>query len=131
MIVRALLVLLGLLHIVNGAFMLLAPGVWYTMVPGVIDTGPMNQHFVYDVGMAFVASGAMLALGARAATGAATFAIAGATWPALHALIHIWGWLTMGFPSDRQAAISEAVAVAGLGLLGVALAWLRAKGEPA
>ena len=65
--VRLLLVVLGLFHIANGALMLLAPGLWYTMVPGVIDTGPLNQHFIYDIGMAYIASGAMLVLGARRA----------------------------------------------------------------
>jgi len=131
MITRALLILLGLFHILNGAFMLVAPGLWYTMVPGVIDTGPFNQHFVYDVGMAFVASGAMLVLGARAGRSAATLAWAGAAWPALHALIHVEGWATMGFPSDTQIAISEAIGVVGLAVLGIVLAWLRRKGEPA
>jgi uncharacterized protein YjeT (DUF2065 family) len=129
--VRLLLILLGLSHIANGALMLVAPGLWYTMVPGVIDTGPLNQHFIYDIGMAFVASGAMLALGARAGRSAAILACAGATWPALHALIHIEGWFTMGFPSDAQVAFSDVVAVVGLAALGVALAWLRMKGEPA
>ena len=129
--VRLLLVVLGLFHIANGALMLLAPGLWYTMVPGVIDTGPLNQHFVYDIGMAFVASGAMLVLGARAGRSAAMLACAGATWPALHALIHIDGWFTMGFPLDVQVAFSDVVTVVGLSALGVALAWLRMTGEPA
>lgn len=129
--VRILLILLGVFHIANGALMLLAPGLWYTMVPGVIDTGPLNQHFVYDIGMAFVASGAMLVLGARAGRRAATLAAAGATWPALHALIHIDGWVTMGFSSDTQVAIAEVVGVVAPAALGVLLAWLRAKEEPA
>lgn len=129
MAVRVLLILLGLFHIINGAFMLVAPGLWYTMVPGVIDSGPFNQHFVYDIGMAFVASGAMLVLGARA--GVAPLAAAGAAWPALHALIHIEGWAAMGFPSDTQIAISEVIGVVGFAVLGVVLAWLRQKGQPA
>lgn len=131
MIVRALLILLGLFHIANGAIMLVAPGLWYMMIPGVIDTGPLNQHFIYDIGMAFVASGAMLVLGARAGRGAAALACAGATWPALHAIIHIEGWVTMGFPSDPQIAMSEVVGVVGFAALGVLLAWLRLRGEPA
>ena len=131
MIVRLLLVILGLLHIVNGGFMLVAPGLWYAMVPGVIETGPLNQHFIYDVGLAFVASGAMLVLGARAGRSAAMLACAGATWPALHALIHIDGWTMYGFPTDMQIALSEAAGVVGLAALGVLLAWLRLRGEPA
>lgn len=131
MIVRLLLVLVGLFQIANGAFMLIAPGAWYAAVPGVIDTGPLNQHFVYDIGMAFLASGAMLVLGARAGRDAAVLACAGAAWPGLHALLHVEGWLTMGFPADTQIAISEAVGVVAFAALGVALAWLRVKGEPA
>ena len=67
-IVRLLLLAVGLIHIVTGVAMLVAPGVWYVMVPGVVMTGPFNAHFIYDIGMAFLASGAMLAL-ARARTG--------------------------------------------------------------
>jgi hypothetical protein len=129
MVVRALLILLGLFHIANGALMLLAPGLWYAMVPGAIDTGPLNQHFVYDVGMAFVASGAMLVLGARAGRSAAILACAGAAWPALHAIIHIEGWTMYGFPADTHVALSEAVGVVGFAALGVLLAWLRLSGE--
>ncbi|HVV64836.1 MAG TPA: hypothetical protein VHC42_05170 [Rhizomicrobium sp.] len=131
MVTRALLVTLGLLHLVNGALMLAAPGLWYVMVPGVTDTGPMNQHFVYDVGMAFVASGAMLALGAKKGRSAAMLACAGAVWPALHALVHIHGWIAMGLPTGTGVAVSEALGVVGLAALGVILAWLRMRGEPA
>jgi len=131
MIVRLLLLLLGILHIVNGLFMLIAPAEWYASVPGVTATGPFNPHFILDIGMAFVASGAGLLLGARRNAYAAIFACAGATWPALHALIHIDGWLMHGFPADTQIAASEAVGVVGFAVLGVVLAWLRVKGEPA
>lgn len=129
MAVRLLLLVLGLFHIANGLFMLVAPGVWYVMVPGVVDTGPFNAHFIYDIGMAFVASGAGLAWGARAGRGAALIACAGAAWPVLHALIHIDGWAMNGFPADARIATSEVVGVAGLAALGAALAWLRLKGE--
>jgi hypothetical protein len=127
MIVRALLVLLGLLHVANGLFMLIAPGRWYASVPGVTMTGPFNPHFILDIGMAFVASGAGLILGAR--RNGAMLAVAGATWPALHALIHINGWVLHGIPADPQIATSEAVGVVGLAALGVLLAWLRLRGE--
>jgi hypothetical protein len=128
MILRVLLVVLGLLHIANGLHMLIAPADWYATIPGVTMTGPFNPHFILDIGMAFVASGAGLVLGARNAPGAAMLAAAGATWPALHALIHISGWLMHGFPSDSRIAVSEAVGVVGLAALGVALAWLRLRG---
>jgi hypothetical protein len=123
--VRALLLLLGLFHLANGLFMLSAPARWYASVPGVTATGPFNPHFVLDIGMAFVASGIGLMLGARRSAHAATLALAGAAWPALHALIHVDGWLMHGFPSEPRVAVAEAVGVVGLAALGVVLAWMR------
>jgi len=127
MIVRTLLVVLGLFHIANGLFMLLAPSAWYAAVPGVTLTGPFNGHFILDIGMAFIASGAGLILGAR--RGGAMLACAGAAWPALHALIHVQGWTMHGIAPGTE--LSEIVGVAGLAALGVVLAWLRLKAEPA
>lgn len=46
MAVRAMLLILGVFHLANGAFMLAAPHAWYMAVPGVVDTGPLNHHFL-------------------------------------------------------------------------------------
>ena len=127
--VRVLLVLLGGFHLANGAAMLIAPMSWYDTVPGVVGTGPFNHHFILDVGLAFIASGGLLALGARTATSAASFAAAGATWPILHALIHVAGWFTAGFPSEPRLIFTDAVGVVALALLGGLLAWFRLKGK--
>ena len=89
MIVGILLILVGLVHIINGGSMLLDPLAWYHDVRGVMDTGPFNEHFIHDIGLIFIGSGFGLALGAKA--NHAAFALSGATWPALHALRHIWG----------------------------------------
>jgi len=85
---------------------------------------------MFDVGMAFMASGGLLALGARTNPSAASFAIAGASWPILHALIHITGWYTTGFPSAPRIVFSEVIGVVTLAALGGVLAWFRTKGEP-
>jgi hypothetical protein len=127
MIIRALLILLGLANFANGLFMLLAPVHWFAAVPGV--PVPFNPHFVMDIGMAYIASGVGLALGCRAGRSSAMLACAGATWPVLHAFIHIGGWLMNGFPADTQIALSETVGVVGLAASGAVLAWLRLKGE--
>jgi hypothetical protein len=129
MIVRILLLLLGVFYLANGAAMLIAPMSWYETVPGVTGTGPFNHHFILDVGMAFIASGSLLALGARTVGFAPAFAIAGASWPILHALIHIAGWFTSGFPSEPRIIFSDAVGVVALAVLGGVLAWYRMKGE--
>ena len=127
MIVRLTLVLLGVLHIVNAAWMLAAPDSWYATVPGVVMTGPINHHFVADIGLAFLASGVGLVLGARTGTAAGTLAIAGATWPLLHALLHVSGWIEHGLPMRADVAVSEAVGVVLVGALGAFAAWAHAR----
>lgn len=131
MVTRTILLLLGLLHLANGLWMLAAPEAWYAAVPGVVMTGPINHHFIQDVGLAFMASGAGLALGFRPGLVPAALALAGATWPMLHALLHIWGWLAHGFPADMQVAMSELVGVVLVSAVGFALAWMNARKEGA
>jgi uncharacterized protein YjeT (DUF2065 family) len=58
MITRAAMLMLALVHILNGLWMLLAPMSWYAAIPGVAATEPLNHHFVADIGLAFIASGA-------------------------------------------------------------------------
>jgi hypothetical protein len=127
MIWRWLLGFLGLFHVINGIWMILAPEAWYAAVPGVPLEGPFNHHFIGDIGFAFLASGAGMMAGVRNDARAATFALAGATWPTLHALFHIKEWLTDGLPSDMQIVVSTGFGVIAVSLLGFALAWMRAK----
>lgn len=45
----------GLLSAANAAWMLWDPQLWYHELPaGVPDTGPYNEHFVRDIGTAFL-----------------------------------------------------------------------------
>ena len=61
-----LLALIGLGSLANGVWMLLSPGHWYAELPaGVPDYGPLNVHFVRDIGCAFVTVGAALIWAAR------------------------------------------------------------------
>jgi hypothetical protein len=129
--VRALLSLLGLINLANGIAMIAAPHFWYESTPGVIASGPMNHHFIVDIGLAFLASGAGMLAGLRQGRTAAILALAGATWPALHAFFHIVEWLTNGFPRDPTVAATEVVGVVFVSFLGLALAALRAREEGA
>ncbi|HEY2032123.1 MAG TPA: hypothetical protein VGH02_00410 [Rhizomicrobium sp.] len=129
MILRWLLGLLGLFHLINGLWMILAPGAWYMAIPGVTATGPMNHHFIVDIGLAFAASGAGMMMALRGGITAAALALAGATWPTLHACFHVWGWIKDGLPSDPQILVSTGVGVIVISFLGFALAWMRAKQE--
>ena len=71
----------------NGLLMLFDPAGWYAVAPGVPETGPLNPHFVRDIGCAYILTGfalAGLAFNERA-------------WPAAligtlfltHALVHV------------------------------------------
>ncbi len=129
MAVRLMLLILGTFHLLNGLYMLAAPMAWYMAVPGVSASGPLNHHFIADIGLIFVASGTGLILGARKGLRAAVWATAGAAWPALHAVLHIWGWFANGFPATGPLIASEVLGVVGIGALGVALAFARNRQE--
>jgi hypothetical protein len=81
--------ILGLGLAANGLAMLADPADWYAMVPGVIDTGSLNPHFVRDIGAAYlVCGGGLVAFALRPAARSA--AQAGAAFLALHAAVHLW-----------------------------------------
>jgi hypothetical protein len=50
---------LGIGTLANGLWMLFSPFTWYTNLPaGIPDTGPINFHFVHDIGVMFSVAGA-------------------------------------------------------------------------
>jgi hypothetical protein len=125
MATRVVLIILGLIYILNGLWTVAEPSAWYATLPGVSATGPMNRHFIEDIGFAGVASGTLLLLAGW--RNSAAFAIGGALWPALHALIHIAGWFQHGFPTDIRVFVVDVVGVVVLSAIGVGLAILHAQ----
>jgi hypothetical protein len=88
--ILSLAALLGIGLGANGIYMLANPASWYFAVPGVTTTGPFNQHFLRDIGLIFVLTGAaMLAGVVRAEMRVALWGASG-LWLAGHALFHIW-----------------------------------------
>ncbi|HET6472148.1 MAG TPA: hypothetical protein VFG38_09905 [Pseudomonadales bacterium] len=128
---RQTLALLGAVQLLNGLYMIVAPMAWYGSVPGVVDTGPMNHHFIIDIGLAFAASGVGMSMALRRGAAAAAFALAGATWPTLHALFHVSGWIQHGMPSDTRDAITQFIGVMVVSFGAFALAWVLARREGA
>jgi hypothetical protein len=118
---------LGLLHLLTGLWMLAAPEGWYQAVPGVMATGPMNMHFITDIGLAFAASGAGLLMALRPGIAAAALALAGSVWPMLHGLFHLVLWLMQGVPPNPRRLVSEGIGVMLVSFVGFALAVLRAR----
>ncbi|WP_375548668.1 hypothetical protein ABWI01_13485 [Oceanicaulis alexandrii] len=112
----------ALILIATGAAMLLNGPLWYELTPGVTMTGPYNPHFVLDIGFAFLTSGAVLGIGAW--MGARPLMIAGLSWPALHAGLHMVGLVTMG-PASAAALWTEVLGViAPVFAAGIALAYI-------
>ena len=86
---RWLIWVLDVLLVVNGAVMVAAPAWWYGIIPGVEDTGPLNLHFVRDIGAAYLVAGGGLLWFLRDKR-ARPVALAGCAFLTLHALIHLW-----------------------------------------
>lgn len=81
--------LLGMMLVINGIAMLTMPEPWYLAVPGVSHTGPLNAHFVRDIGAAYLVAGAAFVWLARDPARARAAALAGAAFLLLHAGVHI------------------------------------------
>jgi hypothetical protein len=110
---RLLVWAVDLAFMLNGALMLVLPELWYGLIPGVADTGPLNEHFVRDVGCAYLVAGSSL-LWFSFDRRARPAALAGAAFLALHALVHIWDWVG-GRESSVQLLIdAPTVLVPGL-----------------
>lgn len=57
-ILGAFYALFGAASLANGLWMLLSPASWYSRIPAAVpDTGPLNFHFVHDLGVVFCAIG--------------------------------------------------------------------------
>lgn len=84
------LALLALGSVANALWMLADPGHWYAELPaGVPDTGPLNAHFVRDIGCAFLTVGLALGWAAwRPALRGPLVAVASVFYVA-HAALHV------------------------------------------
>jgi hypothetical protein len=93
-LVQILIVLPALFSLVNGGFMVWSPQDWYQLLPTVQATGAFNQHFVRDIGLAYITCGILLAYAARFPSGRWLAALAGALWLTMHGAFHIWELLS-------------------------------------
>lgn len=82
--------LLGLFLLCNGLVMLVDPQRWYATVPGVVTTGPFNQHFLRDIGLIYVMIGGGFLAGIRRPRDRPLLWTAATLWLAGHALFHVW-----------------------------------------
>ena len=82
--------LFALSNLANGAWMLAEPVHWYENLPAAVpDFGPMNEHFVRDIGAAFTVLGLGLAVAAFVPRWRVPACAAAAAFYVLHALVHV------------------------------------------
>ena len=98
------LALFGAGSLVNGIWMLLDPPGWYVNLPAAVpDTGPLNEHFVRDIGSAFV----VMAVGALVAAFRPPLRLplmaVTSLFYWLHALVHVTDTLAGRLPSSHWA----------------------------
>jgi hypothetical protein len=116
----------------NGLFMLFAPGEWYAAMPTVRFTGPLNTHFVRDIGMAYLACAMILAWALPNLYSRWLAALAGGLWLALHAGVHAYEVISgICGPGLFWADFAGVFGPPLLVLAGVALHLVRARIAPA
>jgi hypothetical protein len=93
-VAQALVALAALLALANGAFMLWNPYGWYQALPTVKFTGPPNQHFIRDIGLAYLGCAALLSFAVINLRMRWLAAFAGSLWLAMHGALHVWEVLT-------------------------------------
>jgi hypothetical protein len=93
-LVQLLIGLAALVSLANGGFMLWDPFGWYQALPTVKFTGPPNQHFIRDIGLAYTTCAALLGFGAINPRMRWLAVFAGSLWLAMHGALHIWEVLT-------------------------------------
>ncbi len=115
----------------NGVWMLIDPAQWYEHLPaGVPDTGPLNAHFVRDIGCAFLTMSVALAWALwKPAVRSALVGIAACFYVA-HAILHVHDTLRGLVDSGHWLLDLPGVYLPALLLMAAAYRWQR-KGDQA
>jgi hypothetical protein len=118
---RGLAGLLALAMAANGLQMLMAPEAWYGSLPSVAHTGPLNVHFVRDIGAAYLASAAGVGLGVWRSAWLVPGGGTALVFLGLHAGLHLLEW------GHGHAASAHAGWIDNIGVYGPAvllLVWM-------
>ena len=83
--------LFGLGNLTNGVWMLASPAHWYIHLPAnVPGSGPLNEHFVRDIGCIFALLGIALVAAVRRRELRVPVMVAASAYSAAHALVHVF-----------------------------------------
>ncbi len=123
------LVVFGALNVGNAAWMLADPAGWYATLPAAVpDTGPLNTHFVRDIGSAFAVMGAALLLAAARPALRVPALGAVSLFYVLHALVHVTDTLAGRLPPSHWAIDAPGVYVPALLMMAATWAASRRRG---
>jgi hypothetical protein len=86
---RLIASVLGVVLAGNALWMLTAPLGWYAAVPGVVESGPFNLHFVRDIGMAYLVVAGGLGWFAWRPTQGWAALVSATAFLVLHGLVHV------------------------------------------
>ncbi len=112
----------------NGVWMLADPAGWYVNLPAAVpDTGPLNQHFVRDIGSAFVVMGTGLLAAAFRPARRLPLVLLTSLFYWLHALVHVTDTLAGRLPPSHWWIDSPGVYVPAIALAGISLWLARAR----
>ena len=82
--------LFALSNLANGIWMLADPVHWYYTLPAAVpDFGPLNEHFVRDIGSAFTVLGGVLMVASVVASWRIPACVAVTGFTVIHALVHV------------------------------------------
>lgn len=102
MMLHGILFVFGLMSLGNGLYMLAAPDHWFHEMPAAIpDTGPMNAHFVRDVGVVYALAGVGLLWAAFNVARGYPVLVMVALFYAGHAALHVADILMGHLPADH------------------------------
>jgi hypothetical protein len=94
--------LFALSNLGNGIWMLADPPHWYATLPAAVpNTGPMNEHFIRDIGCIFLLMGAGLAVASVIAKYRVAVLVGTTGWTAAHALVHVADTLAGRLPTEH------------------------------
>ena len=118
--------LFALGNLANGLWMLADPAHWYENLPAAVpDFGPLNEHFVRDIGCTFFVLGVALGVAAFVPRWRIAACAAAALFSALHALVHVFDTLRGLVGADHWLIDLPGVYVPAAVL--IAVTWLVAR----
>lgn len=83
--------LFGAGNLANGLWMLVSPAHWYIHLPAnVPGSGPLNEHFVRDIGCIFALLGVALVVSVTRRSWRLPAMVAATAYSAAHAFVHVY-----------------------------------------